>query len=154
MRPLAGGQGWRGRRYDKAMTTMMSAALPATAHVRPIDAVGIMPKGLTDTDGEPFSLTEEFVSVYRMHTLIPDHFTLVSADTGAVPGGSIKIGGRSFEVVSLAAGTQTVWLTPADITAVIEVPFLVCALLLVSFALLSFTSRVGRSQRRSCRSLG
>jgi putative ABC transport system permease protein len=49
---------------------------------------------------------------------------VVSADTGAVPGGTIKIGGRSFEVVSLAAGTQTVWLAPADITAVIDVPFL------------------------------
>ena len=30
----------------------------------------------------PFSLTEEFVSVYRMHTLMPDHFTIVSAATG------------------------------------------------------------------------
>ena len=30
----------------------------------------------------PFSLTEEFVSVYRMHTLMPDHFTIRSADTG------------------------------------------------------------------------
>ncbi|RSM70886.1 ABC transporter permease [Actinoplanes sp. ATCC 53533] len=49
---------------------------------------------------------------------------VVSADTGAVPGGSIKIGGRSFEVASVAAGTQTVWLAPADITAVIDGPFL------------------------------
>ena len=31
----------------------------------------------------PFSLTEEFVSVYRMHTLMPDHYTINSADTGA-----------------------------------------------------------------------
>ena len=31
---------------------MMSAALPATALVHPIDPVGIMPRGLTDTDGE------------------------------------------------------------------------------------------------------
>jgi hypothetical protein len=43
---------WHGRRYDNAMTTMMSAALPAIALVRPIDAVGIMPRGLTDADGE------------------------------------------------------------------------------------------------------
>ncbi|TGN65751.1 site-specific integrase [Nocardioides eburneiflavus] len=34
------------------MTTMMSSALPATALVRPIDTVGVMPQGLTDTDGE------------------------------------------------------------------------------------------------------
>jgi hypothetical protein len=47
---VAGGQGWRGRRYDKAMTTMMSSALPATALVRPVDPVGVMPR--TDTDGE------------------------------------------------------------------------------------------------------
>jgi hypothetical protein len=43
---------WRGRHYDRAMTTMMSAALPATALVHPIGPVGIMPRGLTDTDGE------------------------------------------------------------------------------------------------------
>jgi hypothetical protein len=30
----------------------------------------------------PYSLTEEFVSVYRMHPLIPDQFTLRSAETG------------------------------------------------------------------------
>ena len=29
-----------------------------------------------------FRMTEEFVSVYRMHTLMPDHFTIRSADTG------------------------------------------------------------------------
>jgi hypothetical protein len=34
------------------MTAMMSAALPATALVRPIDPVGVMPRGLTDTDAE------------------------------------------------------------------------------------------------------
>jgi hypothetical protein len=36
----------------------------------------------TDHHGVPFSLTEEFVSVYRMHPLIPDEFTIVSHDTG------------------------------------------------------------------------
>ncbi len=34
------------------------------------------------TTGVPFSLTEEFVSVYRMHPLMPDHFTISSAETG------------------------------------------------------------------------
>jgi integrase len=34
------------------MTTMMSAALPATALVHPADPIGVMPRGLTDTDGE------------------------------------------------------------------------------------------------------
>jgi len=34
--------------------------------------------------GTPFSLTEEFVSVYRMHPLIPDEFTFRSMQTGQV----------------------------------------------------------------------
>jgi hypothetical protein len=31
--------------------------------------------------GTPFSLTEEFVSVYRMHPLLPDHLNMRSSDT-------------------------------------------------------------------------
>lgn len=31
---------------------MMSAAVPATALVHPVDSIGVMPRGLTDTDGE------------------------------------------------------------------------------------------------------
>jgi hypothetical protein len=42
-----------------------------------------IPGSPTDHTGSPFSLTEEFVSVYRMHTLMPDHFTIRSATTGA-----------------------------------------------------------------------
>jgi hypothetical protein len=41
-----------------------------------------IPGSPTDHTGVPFSLTEEFVSVYRMHTLMPDHFTIRSAETG------------------------------------------------------------------------
>ena len=41
-----------------------------------------IPGSPTEHHGVPFSLTEEFVSVYRMHTLMPDHFTIVSAETG------------------------------------------------------------------------
>ena len=33
-------------------------------------------------DGAPFQLTEEFVSVYRLHPLIPDELTLRSLETG------------------------------------------------------------------------
>jgi hypothetical protein len=43
-----------------------------------------IPGSPTDHHGAPFSLTEEFVSVYRMHTLMPDHFTFRSAQTGGV----------------------------------------------------------------------
>jgi hypothetical protein len=35
----------------------------------------------TDHHGVPYSLTEEFVAVYRMHPLIPDHFDFRSAGT-------------------------------------------------------------------------
>src|SRR5918993_564383 len=41
-----------------------------------------IPGSPTEHHGAPFSLTEEFVSVYRMHTLMPDHFTIRSAETG------------------------------------------------------------------------
>jgi hypothetical protein len=40
-----------------------------------------IPGSPTDHGGVPFSLTEEFVSVYRMHTLMPDDFTIRSVDT-------------------------------------------------------------------------
>ena len=40
-----------------------------------------IPGSSTEHHGAPFSLTEEFVAVYRMHTLMPDHFTVRSAET-------------------------------------------------------------------------
>jgi hypothetical protein len=42
-----------------------------------------IPGSPTDHHGAPYSLTEEFVSVYRMHTLMPDHFTFRSAASGS-----------------------------------------------------------------------
>jgi hypothetical protein len=36
----------------------------------------------TDHHTAPYSMTEEFVAVYRMHPLMPDDFTLYSADDG------------------------------------------------------------------------
>src|SRR5688572_19176577 len=47
------------------------------------DVFSGIPGSPTDHHGVTFSLTEEFVSVYRMHTLMPDHFTIVSAKTDA-----------------------------------------------------------------------
>ncbi len=47
------------------------------------DLLSGIPGSPTDHHGVPFSLTEEFVSVYRMHTLMPDDYTFRSADTGA-----------------------------------------------------------------------
>ena len=38
----------------------------------------------SDHQSAPFALTEELASVYRMHPLMPDHFTFKSASTGSV----------------------------------------------------------------------
>ena len=38
-----------------------------------------IPGSPTDHHGTPYSLTEEFVAVYRMHTLMPDEYSFVSA---------------------------------------------------------------------------
>jgi hypothetical protein len=43
------------------------------------DVFSGVPGSPTDHFTAPFSLTEEFVTVYRMHPLIPDHFTIRSA---------------------------------------------------------------------------
>jgi Animal haem peroxidase len=46
------------------------------------DLLSGIPGSPTEHHGVPFSMTEEFVSVYRMHTLMPDHFTIRSVETG------------------------------------------------------------------------
>jgi hypothetical protein len=47
------------------------------------DLLGGIPGSPTDHQGIPYSLTEEFVAVYRMHPLMPDDFTFRSAASGA-----------------------------------------------------------------------
>ena len=51
--------------------------------INDVDYFGGIPGSPTDHHGTPFSLTEEFVSVYRMHTLMPDDYTIRSATTRA-----------------------------------------------------------------------
>ncbi|KAK3673080.1 hypothetical protein LTR78_006920 [Recurvomyces mirabilis] len=46
------------------------------------EVLGGIPGSGVDQDGVPYSLTEEFVSVYRMHTLIPDNIAFFSATSG------------------------------------------------------------------------
>ncbi len=41
-----------------------------------------IPGSPTEHHHVPFTMTEEFATVYRMHTLMPDHFTILSAKTG------------------------------------------------------------------------
>jgi hypothetical protein len=46
------------------------------------DYLGGIPGSPTEHHGTPFSLTEEFVAVYRMHTLMPDDYSIRAAETG------------------------------------------------------------------------
>jgi len=41
-----------------------------------------IPGSVTDHHSAPYSITEEFVAVYRMHPLVPDDYVLRSASTG------------------------------------------------------------------------
>ena len=52
-------------------------------------SVGI-PKTTPDHSGVPYSLTEDFVTVYRMHPLLPDQYRFVDHQTGA------DLGSRGF----------------------------------------------------------
>jgi hypothetical protein len=52
-------------------------------------SVGI-PKTMPDHDGVPYSLTEDFVTVYRMHPLLPDDYRFVDHRTG------VALGNRGF----------------------------------------------------------
>ncbi|ORY08329.1 heme peroxidase [Clohesyomyces aquaticus] len=50
--------------------------------VSPSEELSGIPGSLAEQHGAPFSLTEEFVSVYRLHSLIPDTIAFFSASTG------------------------------------------------------------------------
>jgi heme peroxidase len=47
------------------------------------EVLGGIPGSATDHHTAPYTLTEEFVSVYRMHELMPDDYTICSASSGA-----------------------------------------------------------------------
>jgi hypothetical protein len=48
------------------------------------EVLGGIPGSPTDHHGVPYSLTEEFVAVYRMHPLLPDEFTFRSVEDDRV----------------------------------------------------------------------
>ena len=52
------------------------------------EVLGGIPGSPTDHHGVPYSLTEEFVAVYRMHPLIPDDFTFRSVESDEVLAGA------------------------------------------------------------------
>src|SRR3954453_8616699 len=95
--------------------------------------LGILPANLVDTLGRqprlgaarPNYHTFDRDTGLEVRTGAPRTGTaVVTADTGTAPGGTIKIGGRTFAVASVAAGTRTVGLTAEDIRTVLNHPFL------------------------------
>jgi len=74
---------------DRAMHANWYGALPQWANKvlggrRLGDELSGIVGGTFDHHQAPFSITEEFVSVYRMHTLIPDDYEIRSAVSGAL----------------------------------------------------------------------
>src|SRR6185312_5055711 len=43
-----------------------------------------IPRSQTDHHGVPYSITEDFVAVYRMHPLLPDDYAFCSMDNGSI----------------------------------------------------------------------
>jgi hypothetical protein len=66
-----------------------------------------IPGSATDHHGVPFGLTEEFVTVYRMHPLLPDELTFTSLKDGhtlletSFADASFRSGRKPFETVSV-----------------------------------------------------
>jgi hypothetical protein len=72
-------------------------------HVRRLGRIGSgellsgIPGSRTRHDGVRYSLTEEFVAVYRMHPLIPDDVAFKSVRNGQSAGGPIDLAARDIE---------------------------------------------------------
>jgi hypothetical protein len=54
-------------------------------HLGSHDVLSGIPGSRTDHHGVPYSLTEEFVAVYRMHPLLPDEYSFYSLDGHGPP---------------------------------------------------------------------
>ena len=68
---------WTGKLSDRVMKMLKDMNVSIGANSFPSHQ-GNPP----DYRGVPFSLTEEFVSVYRMHSLLPDSIAVRQMDTG------------------------------------------------------------------------
>jgi hypothetical protein len=70
-----------------ALRTNWSGLLPALQKVFPglqdNELLSGIPGSPTDHHSAPYSLTEEFAAVYRMHSLLPDDYSIRSVKTGA-----------------------------------------------------------------------
>jgi hypothetical protein len=69
-----------------ALRTNWAGVLPSLQKALPglsdRDLLSGIPGSPTDHHGTPYSLTEEFAAVYRMHSLMPDDFTIRAVRTG------------------------------------------------------------------------
>jgi hypothetical protein len=54
------------------------------------EVISGIPGSETESFGVPYALTEEFVAVYRMHPLLPDHFDFRSAETDGPTLGAVE----------------------------------------------------------------
>jgi hypothetical protein len=74
------------------------------------DLLAGIPGSPTDHHTAPYSLTEEFASVYRMHPLMPDDYVLYSATNGT------ELGQYELPEVSGQRGRQILkWFSPTDV---------------------------------------
>ncbi len=62
----------------------MERASRLLGRISPSEVVSGIPGSATDHFGVPYSLTEEFVAVYRMHPLVPDEFSIRAARDDAL----------------------------------------------------------------------
>jgi hypothetical protein len=78
--------------WDGVVSDGLKSLFPFLDHN---EVLGGIPRSPTNHHGTPYSLTEEFVGVYRMHPLLPDDFHFHSAETGE------SLGEHSLTDVSL-----------------------------------------------------
>jgi hypothetical protein len=71
-------------------------------------AISGIPATMPDHNGVPYSLTEDFVTVYRMHPLVPDDYQFVDHRTGKVLGnrGFLDIQGAKADNELRAIGME------------------------------------------------
>ncbi len=71
-----------------ALNTNWAGSMPDLQKIFPglsdNDLISGIPGSPTEHHGTPYALTEEFASVYRMHSLLPDDFTIRSVKDGRV----------------------------------------------------------------------
>jgi hypothetical protein len=86
-----------------------------------------LPGSPTKHHGVPFSLTEEFVAVYRMHTLMPDDYSFVSGSSGSFDCGLLDLvgparAGKVLERVGLSDAFYSLGIARSGLPALHNFP--------------------------------